>query len=58
MTILTGTSTCMTCWALVPQQMAQEHDDWHDRIARVAIESTQQIDALTHRIQEIEASYR
>lgn len=49
------TKTCGTCWAVIATRMADQHDEWHQRIAEVAIESTQRIDALAHRIQEIGA---
>jgi hypothetical protein len=51
------TKPCLTCWATVPAEKVEDHYRWHDAIATVAIESTQRIDALTKRVQEIEASY-
>jgi hypothetical protein len=46
---------CVTCFALV--RSAELHEQWHDAIAGVAIESTKRIDQLERRLQELEASY-
>jgi len=47
------TQSCQVCGAMVPSQMVQQHEEWHERISQVAIESTQRIDALTQRLNEV-----
>lgn len=39
-------SVCLACWALVPASAMERHEQWHERAADVAIESTQRLDAL------------
>jgi len=51
------TQPCPACWVMVPSKVMERHDAWHRQISQIAIESTQRIDALTNRIQEIEAGY-
>lgn len=48
---------CITCSGWVEVAAIPEHDQWHERIANVAIENTKRIDEFTARIQELEAGY-
>lgn len=50
-----GQRACVTCF--VPVLNAELHEQWHDAIASVAIESTKRIDELEKRVQELEAGY-
>jgi hypothetical protein len=55
-----NTSICPMCYAVLPgdERAMAWHEQWHDNIASVAIETTKRIDDLTHRLQELEAGYR
>jgi hypothetical protein len=37
---------CLTCSAIVPNRLMHEHDEWHTRIAEVAIETKHRIDRM------------
>lgn len=51
------TEACQTCYAMIPVQMIERHEEWHDRISSVAIEHTQRIDALTERLKRMPDAY-
>jgi hypothetical protein len=38
---------CPTCFALVPSQVMDGHESWHDRIAAEAIRSSKRLDQLS-----------
>lgn len=52
-------TVCVTCFAVLPADVraTEGHEQWHDAIAGVAIESTKRIEQLEKRVQELEAGY-
>lgn len=54
-----NSSLCQTCYAVLPQddRAISWHDRWHANISKVAIESTERIEELMRRVQELEAGY-
>lgn len=49
---------CPTCSALVPARLMTDHVQWHDRIAAVAIESTDRLDQLAEDTGDRRTTYR
>lgn len=39
-------TVCLTCSAIVPTRFVDDHEQWHARIAQVAIDNTARLDAL------------
>lgn len=46
-------TSCPTCGALVHLKMLEDHQEWHQRIADVAIESTKRVEALEQGVRHL-----
>lgn len=40
---------CLTCSAIVPNRLMNGHEEWHTRIAEVAIETKKRVDRMIMR---------
>jgi hypothetical protein len=47
------TDPCLICGAIVASPLVSDHQQWHKDISDVAIQSTQRIDALVKRLNEV-----